>query len=145
MYLTRHDTELIKTVITRAWEIYCAVTIVLCFIFPTIMWFSSLLVVLVWGAYRLCRRYPRRHSECATKGILHGWFFRKQYYRAVPKLSLPEGLRGYEALLRMKKLPVDGRDECHFECYCLECGKPYEAKPPDLKSFSHRPNVFVHW
>ena len=145
MYLTRHDTELIKTVITRAWETYCVVTVVLCFIFPTIMWFSSLSVVLVWGAYRLCRRYPRRHSECATKGILHGWFFRKQYYRAVPKLSLPEGLRGYEALLRMKKLPVDGRDECHFECYCLECGKPYEVKPPELKSFSHRPNVFVHW
>ena len=145
MYLTRHDTELVKTVIARAWEIYCAVTVVLCFIFPTTIWFSSLFVVLAWGVYRLCRRYPRRHSECAAKGILHGWFFRRQYYRTTPKVPPLEDIRGCDALLRIERRRADNRDECRFECYCLECGDPFEVKPPELKSFSHRPNVFVHW
>lgn len=145
MYLTRHDTELVKTVITRAWETYCVITIVLCCIFPGAVWFSSLLVVMVWGSFRLFRRYPRRHDKCAKKGIFHGWFFRKQYYRTTPRVAPREEVRIIDVVLGKQKLPHDDRDECRFECCCLECGELYEVKPPELKSFEHRSKFFQWW
>jgi len=143
MYLTRHETELTKTILSRIWETWCGITVLLVCLFPTLFWFLSTAVVVVWALFRLCRRYPRRHPTCATKGFFHGWFFRRQYYRTLPTPYQPGGKKQFRLVPRTET--YDDRVECHFDGHCLECGENFEIKPTVLKSFAHRPLAFVFW
>ena len=143
MYLTKHDTELVKTTISRLWETYCGAVILLTLFYPNLFSFFNLSIIFCWALFRLCRRYPRRHDKCAKKGILHGWFFRRQYYRTIPRMQSNTGKREFRIPPPIKE--YDFRSECHFEGHCLECGEDYEIKPPVLKSFEHRPSLFMQW
>ena len=138
MYIGRKETQFAKFLLKRIWEAYCGVAL----LFALLLWVdhhfgskyigaSALLVslviancavVLVSVSYRLKRRYKRRHS-CKEKGILHGWWFRYDYYRT----------------------PVNRQDRCYYSCYCLECHVSYEVKPAELKSFEHRPAFLYFW
>ena len=148
MYLTRSDIQTIKHWVLALWAVYCSSTLTALFFSRHWFWVAN--SVLVTGAllYRLIKRYPRRCQRCVKKGdkwlsIFRGWFFVQQYYRTTPTRYRPGGRKEFHLPPPSKEF--DTREECHFPLRCIVCGDEYEVKPPELKTFDHRPKLLQEW